>query len=178
MAFEGSTATRRSLLKRGLLLVGAAFGVGAAPEALAAPAHAGPAPITTLTLYGRRWHMHSPESRTPGRLPVRGDRLSMFGELSRKRDGKKAGEFYSAYFSLNSPFGPGPAAAAGLELHTFNLDDGTILGLGSHWGEEGLYAVVGGTGRYAGAKGSYVARQRPHELGGDGTADFVLTLAA
>ena len=35
---------------------------------------------------------------------------------------------------------------------------------------------MGGTGRYAGARGTYVARQRRQELGGEGTAEFVLTL--
>ena len=42
---------------------------------------------------------------------------------------------------------------------------------------ENVYAVVGGTGRYAGARGSYTARQHPQELEGDGTAEFALRLA-
>ena len=37
---------------------------------------------------------------------------------------------------------------------------------------------VGGTGRFAGATGSYTARQSPRETGGDGTAEFILTLSA
>ena len=35
----------------------------------------------------------------------------------------------------------------------------------------------GDHGRFSGARGSYVARQRSRELGGDGTAEFNLTLA-
>ena len=36
--------------------------------------------------------------------------------------------------------------------------------------------MIGGTGRYAGATGSYVARQSLREHGGEGTAEFTLTL--
>ena len=58
------------------------------------------------------------------------------------------------------------------------LQDGTIHGLGSVMrGAEGHFVILGGTGRYAGAQGSYVARQSARELGGDGTAEFRLTLA-
>jgi hypothetical protein len=175
MSSESSKATRTTLLKRGLFLIGAAVGLQAAPQAAAALTATKTAPAT-LKLYGRSWHAQA-QGRRAGVHPARGDRLGVYGELSLKPGGKKMGEFYSAYFSHLSPFGPSSHAAAGIEVHTFNLDDGTILGQGSHWGEEGRYAVVGGTGRYSGARGSYVARQRPVELGGDGTADFVFTLA-
>jgi hypothetical protein len=37
--------------------------------------------------------------------------------------------------------------------------------------------VLGGTGRFTGVTGSYVARQGARELGGDGTAEFRFTLA-
>ncbi len=175
MSSESSKATRTTLLKRGLFLIGAAVGLQGGAQAAAAVGATTSAPAT-LKLYGRRWHAQV-QGRLAGRLPARGDRLSGFGELAEHPGGKKVGEFYSAYFSHLSPFGPSPHAAAGIEVHTFNLEDGTILGQGSHWGEEGVYAVVGGTGRYIGARGSYVAHQRPTELGGDGTADFVFTLA-
>jgi len=50
--------------------------------------------------------------------------------------------------------------------------------MGSVLPGESLFAIVGGTGRYAGARGSYVASQHLRELGGDGTAHFVLNLSA
>ena len=176
MSSESSKATRTTLLKRGLFLIGAAVGLQGGPQVAAALGATKTSAPASLTLYGRSWHAQA-QGRRAGILPARGDRLSVYGELSLKPGGKKMGEFYSAYFSHLSPFGAGSHAAAGIEVHTFNLDDGTILGQGSHWGEEGTYAVVGGTGRYSGARGSYIARQRPIELGGDGTADFVFTLA-
>jgi hypothetical protein len=64
-----------------------------------------------------------------------------------------------------------PAAAA-LELHTFELGDGSIFGVGAGAAEQATFAVIGGTGQYAGASGSYVAR---HSLR-DGTAEFRLNL--
>lgn len=36
--------------------------------------------------------------------------------------------------------------------------------------------MIGGTGRYAAARGSYSAHQHPQELGGDGTAEFKFDL--
>ena len=40
------------------------------------------------------------------------------------------------------------------------------------------FAIVGGTGRYAGARGTYLARRDPLEFGGDGTASFEIDLTA
>jgi hypothetical protein len=102
--------------------------------------------------------------------------MSIYGELLDEGTGRKVGEFYSACFCMAAPFGPGPLAAANVELHNLNLLDGTLVGMGSAGADANTYAIVGGTGRYQGAVGSYVARQRPLELGGDGTAEFVVTL--
>jgi hypothetical protein len=129
----------------------------------------------TLTLYGRDWHLAA-HDRRPGQLPVTGDRMGMFGELLDGAEGEKVGEFYAACFCVDSPFGATPYAAANIEFHTFNLDGGSISGMGTASAGENVYAIVGGTGRYAGARGSYVAVQRPAELGGDGTAEFHLTV--
>jgi hypothetical protein len=79
----------------------------------------------------------------------------------------------AAHLALDSPF----AHAGSLQIHTFHLDDGTIHCLGTAArGAEGHFVVLGGTGRYAGVSGSYVAHLHPRELGGDGTAEFHLTL--
>jgi hypothetical protein len=174
---QGTTpvSTRRGLLQRGLVLLGGALGIGAASGVGTAGAVPAP-PSRELTLYGRGFHQHSP-ARRPGEVPRKGDRATTYGELLDRAGGAKIGEFTAAFLALGSPFGASSFAAASLEVHSFYLKDGTILGLGSAataW--EGAFAVVGGTGSYAGARGSYLARQRPRELGGDGTAEFHLTL--
>ena len=64
-----------------------------------------------------------------------------------------------------------------METHQVTFHDGSIVGigtLGDLYGAPSAHAIIGGTGRYEGASGSYIARQRPIELGGDGTADFDL----
>jgi hypothetical protein len=107
-------------------------------------------------------------------VPAKGDRSTAYGELLDTPDGRAIGHFASTLFALDSPF----AAAGSLELQTLTLHDGTIHGLGSvPTGAAGHFAILGGTGRYAGARGTYVAHLRPTDLGGDGTAEFHLTLA-
>ena len=69
-----------------------------------------------------------------------------------------------------------PGSGGRFVLHSFDLGDGTLLGMGSGDVREGAFAVVGGTGRYAGAVGAYTARQSPRDLGGDGSATFVFDL--
>lgn len=176
MRGENSGTTRRSMLGRALLLVGGMVGLGAA-GAEARPFDLKPGKSTRLTFHGRGWQLRAPD-RKPGQLPVQGERMTMFGELLDGLGGNKIGEFYGAHVSTLSPFGRTPFAAGAIEMHTFNLEGGTILGMGSHWGGTGTYAVVGGTGRYVDLRGSYTAEQRPLELRGDGTAQFVFDLTA
>jgi hypothetical protein len=164
--------SRRSFLVRGLVVAAGALGLGAGS---AAGAEAAPSE-QTLTLHGRFFHLHG-QDRRAGAAPVKGERLTGYGELHDRPDGKKVGEFFSTLVALDSPF-----AATGpnrLEYHSFNLQDGTILGLGTAVAAgPSVFAIVGGTGRYAGTRGSYVADQHPRELGGNGTADFRLSLVA
>jgi hypothetical protein len=170
---DATRRSRRSVLGRGLAFVAGAIGVGAVrrPEAARAAVPA----ATELRLFGRHFHLDAP-SRRPGEVPTKGDRHTGYGELLDRPSGRPVGHFSAAHFTLESPFAP--VAAASLELHTFSLREGTIHGLGlATRGAEGHFAVLGGTGRYAGARGSYVAHQCPRELGGDGTAEFNLTLA-
>ena len=71
-----------------------------------------------------------------------------------------------------------PIRSASIELHTFTLTGGSLFGIGTAAGDEGTFAIVGGTGRYAGLRGSYQAVQRPNGVGGDGSAEFTLNLSA
>lgn len=181
--------TRRETLKRGLLLIGAAVGVGTAGRAITtadlttadrstvAP-QGGGRRTEQLTIHGQQWHVSSNGLR-PGELPDRGRRLLGQGELVDRPGGAKIGEFFATSFGIDSPGRAGPDGAATLELHTFNLAGGSIIGTGTARAgldAEDVFAIVGGTGRYVGARGSYVARQQPQEFGGDGTAEFTLTV--
>lgn len=100
----------------------------------------------------------------------------MHGDLLDAK-GRLVGSFLGS--RLAAPLRPGALdAGASVEMHTFTLEHGTILGMGSALPGAGVFAVVGGSGRYAGLRGSYTARQGIPELGGDGTATFDLTLKA
>ena len=168
-----STASRRGLLKGAGILALGALGLGTAGSVAAA----GPAiTITprssqsrTLHLWGRGFYLAGHGHRQ-GRVPDQGDRGSVYGELLDSPDGSPIGSFNSACFFTD-------AGAGGLEVHSFRLADGTLVGMGAAAGGEGTFAIVGGTGRYAGATGAYVARQNLREVGGDGSAEFDITLA-
>jgi hypothetical protein len=153
------------MVAAGALGLGAARGSAASGAAL---------PSTTeLELFGRHVHLHAPGRRN-GRLPAKGDRHTAYAELLDRPNGTVVGHFTAAHLSTDSPF----AGAASLEIHTFSLPDGTIHGLGAvARGAAGQFVILGGTGRFTGATGTYVAHVRSRELGGDGTAEFHLTLA-
>ena len=164
------TTSRRSVLGRGLALVAGAVGFSAAGAQAATPKADG----TELVFYGRNFHLHNP-SKLAGMVPESGDRHSAYGELLDRPKGKVVGQFSAAHLTHGSPFAAG---ASSLEIHTFTLKNGTIHGLGAvARGAEGHFVILGGTGHYAGATGSYTARQNARELGGNGTATFHITLA-
>jgi len=170
--------SRRGVLGRGLLLVAGAIGVGAGAGAakLATDASAEPADQLRLQLYGRSWRLETPNRKQGERL-VAGEQGTVHGELV-DANGKTVGRFYGSRMAIQS--GPaGPMVADGsMELHTFKLEDGTIHGIGSTIAGESIFSIAGGTGRYAGSRGHYVAQQRLRELGGDGTAEFTIDLRA
>ena len=108
------------------------------------------------------------------RGPVKGERFTAYAELLDSPSGKRVGHFTAAFFALDSPFAD---HGGSLELHTFTLDGGSINGLGTATaGADAEFAVIGGTGRYAGVHGTYLTRIDPRELGGAGAAEFTFTL--
>ena len=122
-----------------------------------------------LTLAGRSWRVLG---MTRGELPASGAQHAITGELL-GTDGQKHGEFYATSVFVGAPHGAGDSAASYVETHHFNLVDGTLVGSGT-WYVSGAsrFVILAGTGRYAGATGTYEAIQRPIELGGNGTAVF------
>jgi hypothetical protein len=173
---------RRDALKGGFALLGAAVGIGTASATGSAAARdAGPEGKkgVQVILHGRQWRIASQDLRR-GEFPSAGVRMLASGEIVDKPSrGKKIGDFFATYYQLNTP-GKVPTHEPGsLEVHTFVFPDGTIVGTGiapAGLDGEGQFAITGGTRRYHGARGSYVARQSYADLGGDGTATFTLTL--
>ena len=147
--------TRRGILAGALALVGGGAAVGAAK--IAGGDDAKPA-ARAFTLTTPRLLVGDPDAR-PG-MPTTPSRLEGWADLLDER-GLAAGAFTSVVF-------PGGSQ---LELHTFALGAGTLLGMGSPSGAG--FAVVGGTGEYAGASGAYVLEKR-----GDGSANFTFDLSA
>jgi hypothetical protein len=123
----------------------------------------------TVTLYGRGWTAHADDLRF-GVLPKPGERYAVHGDLAESANGLKVGDFASAVFTL---------AAHGntVEMHTINLASGSIIGMGSGIGAKRTFAIVGGTGKYTGARGSYVVEQDIYGFGGTGAAKLSLTIA-
>jgi hypothetical protein len=168
--------SRRGLLGRGLLVVAGAIGVGAGAGATKLATDSSAESPQRLQLYGRNWLLQTP-ARKQGERLVPGEHGTVHGELVDSK-GKTVGQFYGSRLAIQSAL-PGSVAADGsMELHTFRLEGGTILGFGSTIAGESIFSIAGGTGRYAGSRGTYVAQQRLRELGGDGTAEFTIDLRA
>lgn len=138
--------------------------VGVARPGTAAPP---PAPPSTtplpLLIHGADWRVVRP-GVAPGTLPPAGSAALPMGRLV-DTDGTELGRFDSSSM---------PTSGAGTQLHRLLFADGTITAVGPATTGDAEYAVVGGTGRYAHASGSYHLQQRPAPSGG--TATFTLDI--
>lgn len=163
---------RRSLLQRGLLLLGGLVGAHALSHPSSGQAaHLPPpssSPPTTFRVTGRAWGS-LPAEPTAWRLAVQQGASHITGEVTAPGGG--LGQFQAVPLAAGAPGGP-----SGLEMHTFTFDDGALWGVGMAGHAPTVFAIIGGSGVYLGARGSYVADLQPHGLGGDGTADFTFTL--
>jgi len=168
--------SRRGLLGRGLLLLAGAVGVGAGAGAAKLATDGSSESPESLQLYGRNWLLQTP-ARKQGERLVPGEQGTVHGELVDSK-GNTVGQFYGSRLAIQSGTAGAVAADGSMELHTFRLEGGTILGMGSTIAGESIFSIAGGTGRYAGSRGTYIAQQRLRELGGDGTAEFTIDLRA
>lgn len=167
---------RRTLLQQGLALLGGgvAFAAGAR-WSRGTPVEA--APIDSkgaLKLYARVRPIAGPspaQSQSDTRTVVTGDLLDA-------PQGKRIGEFSANCFSLGTPFGTHVNSAATIEMQVLQLHDGTLFGMStpSAPGAPKVHAVIGGTARFAGARGTYV--QRPVSApGAHDLVEFIISIA-
>ena len=171
MANRRASADRRAFLKRGAI---GAIGAAAATAVVVGGAAKSARPASserTIRFTGRAWH-----TDTDGTVPGKGQRYSVYGELLASPAGDKCGEFYAACLAIDSPFQVTGDGLGTLEIHTLVLAEGSIVAMGAGGGVERSFAIVGGTGKYTGARGSYTANQDTYGLGGRGTAAFKLKL--
>jgi len=145
---QSTSARRRSFLQSIICLLGGAASASAAQEKAAPSSAANPS--LKFRLHCR--HQHAAGQST--------GRLVCNGQLTQEKDAAPVGEFYSNCFYQESLFGVSNAfAASNIELHTIRFADGTIFGMGannSRSASERVHAILGGTGRFAGARGTYV----------------------
>ena len=173
MATPIPASGRRGVLKRGFLAAAAAAAAALAIRPGDQRAALTSVPIgegRTIELFGRGWHADA------DKVPGKGDSYSVYGELLTGPNGGKCGEFYAACLAIDSPFQVTGKGLGSLEIHTLVLAEGSIVAMGAGTGAERSFAIVGGTGKFTGARGSYTANQDTYGLGGRGSAAFKLRL--
>ena len=154
MTTENSGGVSRRAFVTGVATAAAGVGVAAATAGTAQAADSGGG---SWAWHGSEWRMVRPSAA--GKAPDRHAPASTEGIVS---DGSRSGSFRSV------PLG------GGAHLHLFTFDDDVLLGLGRGL-SNGAYAIVGGTGRFAGLAGAYIAQQTPATPGNEGSALFTIT---
>jgi len=166
---------RRTLLQQGLALLGGGVAFAAGTRwARGTPAQAAPSGAAPLTFYARiRPVSGSLHSGTHGDT-----RLIASGELLDAPGGKRIGDFSTNCFCLGTPFGPHATAASNVEMQVLQLQDGTIFGMSAPnpAGGPKIHAIVGGTARYAGARGTYVQQAAATPARGHELVEFVVSI--
>lgn len=174
---------RRTLLQRGLALLAGGVAVATGSRVIRADGGITPKPDgrpdpeprgTTLRLYTRLRPLAAP----PGAVRGQSDHARQLtaGELLDAPEGRRIGTVHTNCFCPAAPFSAQPSASD-LEFQVMQLNDGTLFGMCGGTVERGakVRAIVGGTGRYAGARGAYI--ERPAEGAGRDVVEFVVSLA-
>ena len=172
MKWLSSASPRRTLLRRGLWAAGGLLGVAAGRQVSARdepPAAADGGHV--LRLYGR-----GPAAVARGKAA--GARVVRRFDLYDAPEGSSVGEFVATALGAEASFGAQGACVSGLEMQSFRVGDDTLFGIGAGGarGAERAYAVLGGTGRFAGARGSCLEREMGGGAPGRGRVEFVVTL--
>jgi hypothetical protein len=174
----GAGTSRRTVITRGLWAAAGAAGAGVAGLSVLGNGRSAPLPVAVgvsplglpalqprpFSVYVRDIRFSAPDQK-PGSLSGSG----VFG-VPHGRLQDEGGETLG---SLSGGLLPGRAGQ--ISVHRLTFGDGTLIGMGSGGLDEQEYAVVGGTGRFAGVSGSYFTKLQPGEYGRD--AEFVITVA-
>lgn len=168
---------RRTLLQRALALMagGVAFGSGVRLTR-GSPVRAEAAADPSLTVYARtRPFVVPPNGR--GSVTATGT-LMASGDLLDAPDGKSIGSFVTNCLCVIGSAAHNVAHPT-LEFQALQLKDGTLYGMCAGPGPDGAksHAIVGGTGRFTGARGTYVERAAATHSGRYDVIQFVVTLA-
>lgn len=173
---------RRAILRRGVAAVAGVLGFaviekrGEAAPAPPTPTPASP-PVGGLRLYARRQCEHAcfaPGATNAGQSL----RVVAGGELFAEPGGAAVGQLSRSTFRTANAFGIAANAGSDLEFETLRLENGVLFGMASGASDPQapkMYAVVGGTGKFAGARGAYVVVERP-ELDEVGLVELQLTV--
>jgi len=134
--------------------------------------------IAASTLHFDKYTMHTGDRGSVQRQ--RGDQTLLRATLSTE-DGESVGELFASAMTMPGPIEPGAPRTPRMEIQNFQLADGTILGMGTMFADAGIpnvYTVFGGSGRYAGARGSYRFDDSPTVARPEGnpTIKFELTV--
>jgi hypothetical protein len=168
----GTPTPRRTLLQRGLALIGGALGVGAVGGEVHARSETR-APAQTLHLVGRR----RTAARRAGAAQDAHQHAVSSGDLLDATGKETIGSYHTNGFCLETRLGSPLPSESNIAFQTFVLAEGSLFGLGGGPSPDGdrTCAVLGGTGRYAGAQGTYVERV-PSQPAARNAVEFVFTL--
>lgn len=160
------TTKRRNFVQRIACVFGGLVGASAIQRSTTA-APSVPVPVPMPNSGAIRLHL---ECRHHNRSSHKHGRMVCGGEILDKAGGTAVGDFHANCFRSESTFGaPNPFAASNIEMHTIRLADGVIFGMGANHSQkeqEKAHAIIGGTGRFAGARGTYVITENAEKVGG------------
>jgi hypothetical protein len=184
--------SRRSLLGAALAVTGLA-GTGFAAkltrgdgtedgDRLAAGSPQEVAPSAPSVLYLDRYSVYTAANGGRGGQRSKGDQTVLRGTLT-DADGARAGEMFASALTMPGPIDDDTPLTPRMEIQNLHLSDGVIIGMGTAFAQTDIpnvYSVVGGSGRYHGARGVYTFDHNPNVARpeGEATISFDLDLSA
>lgn len=170
-------SSRRDALKGGLGLAIASIGLAPAARAVTHKAPSGKS-LASRSAFVLQATNVRPVGLEFGRRPDIGDRYTLVGDLREGVRGAALGEFFANVVALERAGAVAPGPTLAMHSHVLKFADGVLFGMGTvSTGEAAdAFAIIGGSGQFAGVTGTYLATLRPLALGGDGSARFDVQL--